>query len=39
MTAAANGGGDVYPGATSPGSDVSWIGTAWNDRVQSVYVY
>jgi hypothetical protein len=39
MTDAANGGGDVYPGATSPGSDVTWIGSAWNDRMQSVYVY
>jgi hypothetical protein len=39
MTDAPNGGGDVYPGATSPGSDVSWIGAAWNDRVQSVYVF
>jgi hypothetical protein len=39
MTDAPNGGGNVYPGATSAGSDVSWIGTAWNDRVQSVYVY
>jgi hypothetical protein len=39
MTDAANGGGDVYPGATSPGSDVSWIGATWNDRMQSVYVY
>jgi len=39
MTGASNGGGSVYPGATSAGSDVSWIGTAWNDRVQSVYVY
>jgi len=39
MTDEANGAGDVYPGATSAGSDVSWIGSAWNDRVQSVYVY
>jgi hypothetical protein len=39
MTDAPNGGGNVYPGATSAGSDVSWIGTAWNDRVQSVYIY
>jgi hypothetical protein len=39
MTDGANGSGNVYPGATSPGSDVTWIGTAWNDRVQSVYVY
>jgi hypothetical protein len=39
MTDAPNGGGNVYPGATSAGSDVSWIGTAWNDRVESVYIY
>jgi hypothetical protein len=39
MTDAPNGGGNVYPGATSAGSDVPWIGTAWNDRIQSVYVY
>ena len=39
MTDAANGSGNVYPGATSPGSDVSWIGSAWNDRVSSVYVW
>jgi hypothetical protein len=39
MTDAQNGSGNVYPGPTSPGSDVSWIGTAWNDRVQSVYIY
>jgi len=38
MTDGTNGSGDVYPGATSAGSDVSWIGTAWNDRVQSVYI-
>jgi hypothetical protein len=38
MTDGTNGSGDVYPGATSAGSDVSWIGTAWNDRVQSVYL-
>src|SRR5664280_80479 len=39
MTDAPYGAGNVYPGATSAGSDFSWIGTAWNDRVQSVYVY
>jgi hypothetical protein len=39
MTDAPSGAGNVYPGATSAGSDVSWIGTAWNDRVQSVYIY
>jgi hypothetical protein len=39
MTDAASGGGTVYPGATSANTDVSWIGTAWNDRVQSVYIY
>jgi hypothetical protein len=39
MTDSSNGSGNVYPGPTSPGSDVSWIGTAWNDRVQSVYIY
>jgi hypothetical protein len=39
MTDGQNGSGNVYPGATSAGSDVSWIGTAWNDRVQSVYIY
>lgn len=39
MTDAANGSGNVYPGATSPYSDVSWIGSAWNDRVSSVYVW
>jgi hypothetical protein len=38
MTDGTNGSGDVYPGATSAGSDVSWIGTTWNDRVQSVYI-
>lgn len=38
MTDGTNGSGDVYPGATSAGSDVSWIGTAWNDRIQSVYI-
>jgi hypothetical protein len=38
MTDGTNGSGNVYPGATSAGSDVSWIGTAWNDRVQSVYI-
>ena len=39
MTDAANGSGNVYSGPTSPGSLVPWIGTAWNDRVQSVYIY
>lgn len=39
MTDGQNGSGNVYPGATSAGSDVSWIGTAWNDRVKSVYIY
>jgi len=39
MTDEAGGAGDVYPGATTAYSDVSWIGTAWNDRVQSVYIY
>lgn len=39
MTDAANGSGNVYPGATSAGSNVSWIGTAWNDRINSVYVW
>jgi hypothetical protein len=38
MTDGPNGSGSIYPGATSPGSDVSWIGTAWNDRLQSVYL-
>ena len=38
MTDGTNGSGNVYPGATSAGSDVSWIGAAWNDRVQSVYI-
>lgn len=38
MTDAANGSGNVYPGPTSPYSDVSWIGSTWNDRVSSVYV-
>jgi hypothetical protein len=38
MTDGPNGSGDIYPGATSPGSDVTWIGTAWNDRLQSVYL-
>ena len=38
MTDGTNGSGAIYPGATSPGSDVSWIGTAWNDRLQSVYL-
>jgi hypothetical protein len=38
MTDGTNGSGNVYPGATSAGSDVSWIGTSWNDRVQSVYI-
>lgn len=38
MTDGPNGSGNIYPGATSPGSDVSWIGTAWNDRLQSVYL-
>jgi hypothetical protein len=37
MTAGPNGSGAVYPGATSPGSDVTTLG-AWNDRVQSVYI-
>lgn len=39
MTGGPNGSGSVYPGATSAGSNVSWIGTAWNDRIQSVYIY
>jgi len=39
MTDAANGSGNVYPGPTSPYSDVSWIGSTWNDRVSSVYVW
>ncbi|MFI5035003.1 MAG: hypothetical protein ACHQFZ_02220 [Acidimicrobiales bacterium] len=38
MTDAANGLGNVYPGPTSPGSLVPWIGSAWNDRVQSVFI-
>ena len=38
MTDGTNGSGTIYPGATSPGSDVSWIGTAWNDRLKSVYL-
>jgi len=38
MTDGTNGSGTIYPGATSPGSNVSWIGTAWNDRLQSVYL-
>jgi hypothetical protein len=39
MTDSTGGSGNVYPGATSAGSDVSWIGTTWNDRVQSVYIF
>ncbi len=39
MTDSTGGSGNVYPGATSAGSDISWIGTAWNDRVQSVYIF
>jgi hypothetical protein len=39
MTDGTNGSGSVYPGPTSPSSDVSWIGAAWNDRVKSVYIY
>lgn len=39
MTDGANGSGNVYPGATSAGSNVSWIGTAWNDRINSVYIW
>lgn len=39
MTDGTNGSGAVYPGPTSPSSNVSWIGTAWNDRVKSVYIY
>lgn len=39
MTAGPNGSGAVYPGATSAGSDVANIGSAWKDRVQSVYIY
>ena len=39
MTDAANGAGSAYPGPTTPSSLVPWIGTAWNDRIQSVYVY
>lgn len=38
MTDGTNGSGTIYPGATSPGSDVSWIGTTWNDRLKSVYL-
>jgi hypothetical protein len=38
MTDAANGGGSVYPGPTSSGSNVSWIGSAWNDRIASVLI-
>ena len=38
MTDAVNGGGNSYPGPTSAGSNVAWIGTAWNDRVASVLV-
>lgn len=39
MTDGPYGSGNVYPGATSPYSDVSWIGSTWNDRVSSVYVW
>ena len=39
MTDSSNGSGNDYPGPTSSGSDVTWIGAAWNDRVQSVYIY
>jgi hypothetical protein len=39
MTDAQNGSGNVYPGPTAAGSDVSWIGSAWVDRVESVYIY
>jgi hypothetical protein len=38
MTDAPNGGGTAYPGDTSPGSDVSTLGSSWNDRMQSVYI-
>jgi hypothetical protein len=33
-----NGGGNFYPGPTSSGSDVSWIGSVWNDRIASVLI-
>jgi hypothetical protein len=39
MADGVGGSGNQYPGPTSPGSNVSWIGTAWNDRIQSVYIY
>jgi hypothetical protein len=32
------GGGNFYPGATSAGSNVAWIGTTWNDRIASVLI-
>jgi hypothetical protein len=38
MAASTNGSGAAYPGATSPDSDVPTMGSAWNDRVQSVYI-
>ena len=38
MTASVNGSGAVYPGAGSPGSNVSTLGAAWNNRMQSVYI-
>ncbi len=37
MTAGPNGSGAAYPGATSPGSNVTTLG-AWNARMQSVYI-
>ena len=38
MTDAANGSGSTYPGPTSAGSNVAWIGATWNDRIASVLV-
>lgn len=38
MAAGNNGSGAAYPGNTSPGADVTTLGSSWNDRVKSVYI-
>jgi hypothetical protein len=38
MAAGTNGSGAAYPGNTSPGADVTTLGSSWNDRMQSVYI-
>jgi hypothetical protein len=33
-----NGGGDLYPGPTAPGSNVPWPADDWDNRVSSIYI-